>query len=672
VVAILRRARIPTGDIVALLPRHPSRRQWQGGYESLPVSDVRVLTLEPEEWRKGKLLEPEAVEHRLQAYFQPGGYARAAVVPSAAAERFNRHLERISEQKFHSRLKRVYEVQLRHLDGHAETRYILAKSVGWGWLGYHAFLAGQALSGFVAPLLGLRDGILYSEWLPAGDPPLPQDRDRLLSGAASYVAARVRSLRLETDPGPELEPQNGRELLAGALIRAFGSPAAALKRARIRRELSREACPVPTLIDGKMRLQEWVRGPISFLKSDYEHHGMGKTELNITDPAYDLAEVILYLHLSPAEEKDLLQRYRQACDDQGVEERLFLHKLLAGMAALASALSNLKEPRLQHRHEEFNRSYIQAWDFLIAQTVRFCGRGCRRTEAPSWRSPLVVMDIDGVLDKQIFGYPSTTAAGIEAVSLLHAHGCAVALNTARPLSEVQEYARAYGCVGGVAEYGSVVWDAVADRTRVLVTPESQAELQRMAEALRSIPGVFLNDGYDHSLRAYTYATGRTNPLPTALVEGLLTQLGLERLTVHQTYLDTAILAREIDKGQGLLALLRLAEREGIETIAIGDSEPDLAMFRVAGRSYAPGHMSGRSVARMLGCEIARRSYQPGLLSAVRSIVHPEGGRCARCRACRRPEGDGLFWELLKTADRRPIESLLRALVDPMSLRAFVR
>ena len=41
------------------------------------------------------------------------------------------------------------------------------------WLGYHAFLAGHRLAGFVPPVLGLRDGVLYSEWLPqppAGNP----------------------------------------------------------------------------------------------------------------------------------------------------------------------------------------------------------------------------------------------------------------------------------------------------------------------------------------------------------------------------------------------------------------------------------------------------------------------------------------------------------------------
>src|SRR5207245_6978885 len=127
--------------------------------------------------------------------------------------------------------------------------------------------------------------------------------------------------------------------------------------------------------------------------------------------------------------------------------------------------------------------YINARDFLTAHTARFCAALCGRPETPAWRSPLVVMDIDGVLDKQFLGFPSTTAAGIRALSLLQAHGLALALNTARTLGEVQEYCRTYGCVGGVAEYGSVVWDAVQRRTRVLISPESRAELQRVAAAL---------------------------------------------------------------------------------------------------------------------------------------------------------------------------------------------
>jgi hydroxymethylpyrimidine pyrophosphatase-like HAD family hydrolase len=671
----LRRAGVPRGDIVALLPVHPTRRDWNSGYESLPLSGTRVLTLEPEHWHKEKLLEEASVERRLQTYFRARGYAGATLVASANADHFNRELERQSEEKFHTRLKRVYEVSLLGRDGSSETRYVLAKSVGWGWLGYHAFLAAEALAEFVPPVLGLRDGILYTEWLPQTNwSTLPQDREGLLRRAASYVAARVRSLRLDRDPGPQLDRrhQKGAELLAGALSGAYGwKPAAALKRARLRHELLRQACPVPTLIDGKMRLQEWIQSPAAFLKTDFEHHGLGKTELNVVDPAYDLAETILHLGLSPAEEQSLLETYREASGDHDVGERLFMNKLLAGTAAVKAALANLKDPRLSERHEEFNRSYINALDFLTTHTARFCAGLCERPETVVWHSPLVVMDIDGVLDKQIFGFPSTTAAGIRALSLLHAHGFALALNTARTLAEVQEYCRTYGCAGGVAEYGSVVWDAVERRTRVLVSPESRAELQRVATALRSMPGVFLNERYEYSLRAFAYEGGRTVPLPTGFVQGVLARCNVKRITVHQTYLDTTILACEVDKGKGLQAMLELVGRAELETIAIGDSEPDLAMFCVAGRSFAPAHIGGRSVARLLGCRIANRSYQPGLLGAVRSIIHPNGGRCARCRPHESPAARGLLWDLLNTADRRPMSSLLRAMADPIALEAFL-
>jgi hydroxymethylpyrimidine pyrophosphatase-like HAD family hydrolase len=671
----LRQAGIPAGDVFALLPVHASRRDWRRGYEALAVSQVTVIGLPPEEWRKHRLLEPDAVERRLQPYFRARGYARASVLASPEAERFNRHLQRFSEEKFHTRLKRVYEVRLQRASGELETRYVLAKSVGWGWLAYHAFVAAESVPAFLPPMLGLRDGLLYTEWLPQDDlPALPGDRERLLRRAADYVAARARGLALEADPVPHLDPrhQKGPEVLAAALSAAYGwKPAAVLRRARLRRELSRRPCPVPALIDGKMRPQEWIRVDGSFLKTDFEHHGMGKTELNVTDPAYDLADTILHFGLSPAEEEAFLRRYRDASGDSAVEERLFLHKLLAGTYARMAALDNLADPRLRHRHHEFNRAYIDTWDFLTAHTVRYCGRLCVVPTAPAWRSPLVVMDIDGVLDKQIFGFPSTTAAGIEAISLLHAHGIGVALNTARTLADVKEYCRAYGCAGGVAEYGSVVWDAVSDRARVLVSRESEEELHRLASALRGLPGVFLHDRYRHSLRAYTYDRGRTMPLPTGLVQGILGDLGLERLRVHQTYLDTTVLAGEIDKGKGLLRLLELAGREDVETIAIGDSEPDLAMFSVASRSFAPRHISGRSIARMLGCRIAKRSYQGGLLGAVREVVHPDGSRCERCRSCRL-QGEGVFWEVLKAADCTPVHSLLRALTDPTSLEAFVR
>src|SRR6516162_10257735 len=90
-------------------------------------------------------------------------FVRTHVFASARAEELNTRLQNASSDERGARLKRIFEVHLETSEGQKETRYVLAKSVGWGWLGYHAFLAGHRLLGFVSPILGLREGILYMD-----------------------------------------------------------------------------------------------------------------------------------------------------------------------------------------------------------------------------------------------------------------------------------------------------------------------------------------------------------------------------------------------------------------------------------------------------------------------------------------------------------------------------
>jgi hydroxymethylpyrimidine pyrophosphatase-like HAD family hydrolase len=308
-----------------------------------------------------------------------------------------------------------------------------------------------------------------------------------------------------------------------------------------------------------------------------------------------------------------------------------------------------------------------------------------------------VLDIDGVLERRIFGYPCTTAAGVRALSLLHAHEWAIAVDTARSALEVQEYCRAYGFVGGVAEYGSYIWDAVRQRGRTLVSAESLRQLDTVRDVLRQVPGVFFDDRYRHSVRAFTYeekapVLNRLSlpspvrsivswtsdeqfpiPLPTLTVRHLSAH-GLDRLSIHQTTIDTTILAKEVDKGSGLSALLSWLGQTDTDLTAIGDSKPDLPMFRVARRCFAPAQISYARLARLLGCRIDRQPYQRGLLNIVRSLVHPEGGRCRRCASCEAsgPGEQGLFLELLQAADRKRPAAFLRALLDPKAYQAFLR
>jgi hypothetical protein len=671
---LLRGAGLAASDVVVMIPVHPARRDLTETGESLSISETQVLRLEPEEWHKWKLMQAETAAIRVLDYFGERGHRAARVVSSPAAERFNASLLQQSEENFGSRLKRVYAVHLGDDAGSTEVRYVLAESVGWGWLGYQAFIAACKLERFVPPLLGLRDGILYTEWFPSGDS--QADRGAMIRRGASYIAARVHSLRLAGDPSSDLGRlgnSRGYDVLAEALSRVFHWKwAAALKRVRLRSELARHVCPYPTLIDGRMNEEEWIRGHGSLLKTGFAHHALGKSALNITDPAYDIADLILSFGLSREEERALIVCYLEESGDRGVEERLFLHKLMAGTVRMSSALAALADPRLSAQSEESNRSYLQAWDFLTVQTASYCGTFCGKPTPVEWSWPLVVLDIDGVVDKRSFGFPCTTAAGIRAFSLLHSHHAAIAFDSARSLSQVREYCAAYGGVGGVAEYGGAVWDAIGGRTRVLVSPESLSQLERLRGALRGIPGVLLDDGYQYSVRAYT-CTGTPQPLPAAVIGGLVRKLQLDRLKVRQTTIDTTVLAGETDKGRGLTALLDLAGRPATDLVAVGDSEADLPMFRVAGRSYAPAHISCATAARRLGCHVVGAPYQRGFLEASHLAVHPRGERCARCRPAGLPavlERD-LFAKLLRVADRSRLGLLFWALLDPMIAQAFV-
>jgi hypothetical protein len=420
-----------------------------------------------------------------------------------------------------------------------------------------------------------------------------------------------------------------------------------------------------------MRRIDWIEADGRALKSDFEQHGLGKTELNVTDPAFDIAQAALSFGLDEQQEARLVAEYARAAGDAGAEERLFLTKMIAGITSINNAIMNLEDAHLARRRQEFHRQYLEAWNFLILHTTRFAATFCKPPRSPSWGRGAVVLDVDGVLDQMVFGYPSTTVAGIRAMSLLHAHARPVALNTARTLREVRDYSRAYGLVGGAAEYGSCVWDAVADRKRVLVSDEALRELELLRNALRELPGVFLNDDYEHSLRVYTYENRRTAPLPALVLQNQIGMLGLKRLRTHQTYLDTAVVAREADKGAGLVALLELAGQDAADVAAIGDSSPDLPMFRVAARSFAPGHISCGAAARALGCRIARNPYQAGFVESVRSLLHPDGDSCDACRSVEGAvAGNDLILRLLATADEGRLRQAFRALFDPGVLEIF--
>jgi hydroxymethylpyrimidine pyrophosphatase-like HAD family hydrolase len=688
-VDIARRAGFDLSKIKVLVPTHPATPAWAA---ALP--DGLVITLEPERWRKQQLLDPRMVEARLAEYLTPLGFADVQVLDSRRADDLNGGLQHGASGKRGATLKRIFEVQLLTAQGDREIRYFVAKSVGLGYLGYPAFLVAQRLSEFVAPILGLCDGILYSEWLPQQQAAMDigLNRDSWIDRAACYVAARTRLLALpKSRVAGKAVHENGWTLLAEALGRAYGSFVLDIPmRSWIQQRLYRLHCPYPALIDGNMGAAEWIGSRAGPLKTGYIGHGLGKTLLNSVDPAYDLAEAILSFELSADEEDRLIRRYVEHSGDASVADRLFINKLLAGLWTMESAQEELfSVVQCGKQQQEQHRRFLGAWDFLTVQTARFCGERCRPSRAVSWHSPLVLLDIDGVIDRRIFGYPCTTAAGIEALTLLSKHGFSVALNTARSVYEVKDYCEAYGLAGGVAENGAYLWDAVAGHGLPLIDQKTLAQLDELRRALRQLPGVFLDERHRYSIRAYmiekkpqsllsrmrrfSVGQGVPIPLPTLVVHDLITTLRLDRLCFRQTTIDTAVMAKDVDKGTGLTALRDRVLGPDAETVAIGDTESDLPMFRSAARSFAPAQIRCKREARLLGCTISRYSYQRGLLDIVGALVDRKAdGRDGRIEPADQSDGERLFLDLLRVADRLQARALVGALFNRATFRIFIR
>jgi hypothetical protein len=108
-----------------------------------------------------------------------------------------------------------------------------------------------------------------------------------------------------------------------------------------------------------------------------------------------------------------------------------------------------------------------------------------------------------------------------------------------------------------------------------------------------------------------------------------------------------------------------------ETIAIGDTEADLPMFRAAARSFAPAQISCRRQARLLGCAVSRYRYQRGLLDIVRTLVDCGPG-CDPIERANESDGDTLFLDLLRAADHPNVRAIVRALFERATFRIFVR
>ena len=650
-----------------LAPTHHAQKPGSFSGHAEETAHIDRDTLLPDELHKERFLNSVAAESLLREYFTDLGWDEVAIRESSAVDEVNERLRQHYGDGFHVRMKRVYDVTLKTGDAGCVKR-VFAKSVGWGWLGYHAYLSGTSLSGFVPKVIGLRNGLLFTEWIEEAPGVRENGTNRApLARLSSYVARRSESLRLAEDPWFACPGYRwtGWDTVIDVIRSAYGPSVDHLAMPFVKRRIAKKyVSPSPTLVDGHMRRDEWIETDAGIRKVDFEHHNFGGPELDMADPAYDLASAIYEFRLSGADEQELIQLYALAGGDQQVFERVPVHKLLYGMAALQEAAYWVARAQSVPKKQEWNERYLGARNFLIDHMHRFCARRISRQDRPNLSGRPFFLDLDGVFDTETLGFPHTTYSGLVAVRLLQLHGFQIMLNTGRSAEQVANYCMTYGFAGGVAEYGSVFVDSVQRREVPLIDEEAASELTRCRESLRAMPGVFIDPAYRYSVRAYRYRGSRTEALAADEVRSLLERLQAGKLDFISQG-NTFVLQKGINKGSGFVAAKKLTGCQDAKVCAIGDTVQDREMLEAADYAYAPSNCSKElyDLAGRGKCRIMPAPYQRGLLAAVRESIRatpPVQGK--RCLAPERSDDmSHLLWFLLYVAELPRFQQLVRTI-----------
>ncbi len=498
-------------------------------------------------------------EWHIHSRLRPPGAAEALPVPAGAGRGHARALFRVGE------------------------RIVLASGVGLGYFGGAAPAIGQALPELLPAILGVADGVLWREWLPEErrtGPPGPE-------AIAGYVSRRAARLPLREDFSLQLTGEfPAWEVASNVLTRGFGRAGPVIKLlgvdAAARRLLHVKR---PSLADGWTDTAQWFEPAfkVGFYERSYWHLGLASA-----DPVHDLAGA------AAGQDEEFVEALLRAYPEPVDPERF----LLSELAHLSCRLRLHPEdaPEVRSAQGAAVRRYV-ARRFLAG------ARG-----APG--GPLCALDLDGVLETEHLGFPSTTRSGALALRALLRHGFRPVIASGRSATDVADRCAGYGLPGGVAEYGGAI--VVGGTVRSLLTEETASSLERVRADLA---GADLDPLYRHSVRA--------RGLDEQAIERVLAAGGVRAIR-GESQVD--FVPAGVDKATGLQALLAELGADRI-AFAVGDTAADLPMLALAERAAAPGH--ARAVPRRVR---VRRPYQAGLAQAVEGLLGHAPGGCPDCRA----------------------------------------
>jgi hydroxymethylpyrimidine pyrophosphatase-like HAD family hydrolase len=498
--------------------------------------------------------------------------------------------------------------------------------VGQGYLGAHSLAVTRRLATFSPHVFGLRDGLLYREWLPeerrAGSP--PGERELAIADSiAAYVAKRRRALAVEEDISLHLAgDQPAWEVASTILSRVYGRARLAarpLLTDRVAKRLLR--VERPSVVDGNTDLDRWFideHDDARVTKLGPAERSFWHLGLACFDAAFDLAGAT-----ARASDARFARRLRQAyvaeTGERVDEERWLLYELahLWGRGRTdpheAAALRRAAARALQRY---FGEVYLDG------------------VAPPRASGPLCALDLDGVLETEHLGFPSLAPAAARSLRALLSHGYRPVVASGRSAGEIVERCRAYGLAGGVAEYGAAIYETAGDRLRVLLPAEGARTLDRVRAVLRTLEGVHVDPDYRYTVRAFRLGGGRPRGLDAATTARALSAVRSGAIAAIEGDCQTDFTIAAVDKGVGVRALAEGlgagARRSNGRPLAfaVGDAATDLSAFDLAAIAFAPAH--AKAVMRGAAVTITRRPYQSGLEEAVGKILGHRPGGCARC------------------------------------------
>jgi hypothetical protein len=625
-------------DIVLMLQITESRNELPAALAAYPA-----LALPWEQWTVQERLTPARVGTTLDALL--GGNPRVIATECVALS---------PRRRDHCRAR--FRVEL--YDDSTAERYdqqVLVEGVGLGYLGAQALAVARELTTFSPRVFGLRDGLLYREWLsdePRGGRATAEKDPAIAASIAAYVAARRRALPVPEDISLRLAgEQPAWEVASMSLSRVFGRAGLAarpLLTDRVAKRLLR--VERPSVVDGATDLDRWFLGDgeqASMTKVGVADHSFWHLGLACFDAAFDLAGAT-----ARASDAAFVRRLRESyLDETGEridEERWLLYEL--------AHLWGLGRTQPQEA-AGIRRAAARALQ-------RYYGEVFLRGLPPAARrGPLCALDVDGVLETEHLGFPALTPTSARSLRALLLHGYQPLLASGRSAGEIVERCRAYGLAGGAAEYGTVIYDTHRDRLRVLLSAEEARMLGRLRGALAQIEGVDVDPDYRHSVRAFRRTPdGRRVRLDAPTKAAALTGVARSEIAVIEGECQTDFVARSVDKGVGLRALssaLGAGHHERPLAFAVGDTAADLPAFDIAGAAYAPAHAA--TVREVAGVNVMRRPYQAGLEEAVSRVLGHRPGSCGQCRGPASTDERELLLRVLGAQERGRLGMAIEAM-----------